>query len=66
MAKSTLKVLRRISVDFIVTDEEDTRIASKYVSLLDKEGKEITSSDLYFIGYETENGDECDEDGELL
>lgn len=60
------KIYVRISVDFVVTVEEAEKIPSKYISLLDKQGEELTSGELYQIGYEDENGDECNENGEKL
>jgi hypothetical protein len=60
------KIFIRLSVDFLVEEVEDVKIASKYVSLLDKEGKSIVDGELYRIGFENEDGDECDEDGILL
>lgn len=58
------KVLIRVSVDFLLTDEEHNRIPGKYVPLLDKDGKAIAEGELYTSGYETEDGDDCNEDGE--
>jgi hypothetical protein len=59
-----VKVLRRVSVDFVLTEEEDKKLTSKYTALRDKNGKNIVEAELYHVGYELENGDECDEDGE--
>jgi acyl-CoA thioesterase FadM len=59
-----VKVLRRVSVDFVLTEEEDKKLTSKYTALRDKNGENIVEAELYHVGYELENGDECDEDGE--
>lgn len=60
------KVLRRVSVDFVLTEEEDKKLTSKYTALRDKEGNSIVEAELYHVGYELENGDECDEDGKPI
>jgi hypothetical protein len=57
------QVFIRLSVDFVVSEEENDRIQSKYISMLDEDGKEIVSGELYLIGHEDEDGDECDEEG---
>lgn len=66
MGKKKNKVFLRLTTDFVVSIEENERIKSRYVAIRDKEDKEITSSELSFIGYENEEGEECDEDGNLL
>lgn len=60
------RTLIRLSADFVLTEEENERIPSKYISIRDADGKELASGELYFIGYETEDGDECDEHGNKL
>lgn len=60
------KVFIRLSVDFVLEPEENDRVPSKYISLRDSAGKEIVSGELYQIGYEDEDGDECDEAGNKL
>lgn len=61
-----VKVLRRVSVDFVLTEEEDKKLTSKYTALRDKDGGSIVEGELYHVGYELEDGDECDEDGEPI
>jgi len=63
MASGTLIVNIRLSADFVLTVKEDSQISSKYVQILDKDGKCITEGELYRIGYELEDGTDCDEDG---
>jgi hypothetical protein len=60
------KIYRRLSVDFMVDEDEDKRIPSKHISILDSDGKEIVSGELYEIGYEDEEGNECDKEGNPL
>jgi hypothetical protein len=59
-------VITVLSVDFRLSKDEADRVPSKYLSLYDKFGKELDSGDLYLIGYETKDGEECDENGDLL
>lgn len=60
------KVFVRVSVDFVLPIEDEEKIPSKYISLKSSEGKELSSGELYTIGYEDEDGNECEEDGTLL
>ena len=62
-----MNILRRYSVDFVLTEEEEKQMKpSKYIGINDSNENIISEGELYFIGYENENGDECDEDGEEL
>ena len=61
-----VKVLTRYSVDFVLTKEEEKKLTSKYAALYDKDHQPIVDAELYHIGYELEDGDECDEDGKLI
>jgi len=60
------KVNSVYQVTFVLDQEQVDRLNSKWVALFDKDGKEITSTDMCFIGNEDEEGNECDEDGNLL
>jgi len=51
--------------DFSVTKEENESM-SGYARIYDKEGNLITETEIYLVGYEDEDGEECDEDGNLL
>jgi hypothetical protein len=51
---------------FVLDAEQDKQVKSKWVALFDKDGNEVTSTDMCFLGYEDEDGEECDEDGNLL
>jgi hypothetical protein len=53
----------RISADFVVTKEQHKKIHGKYTSLTDVTGGYITEGELYHIGYELEDGTDCEEDG---
>jgi hypothetical protein len=61
-----MKVFERVSADFLLDTEQQVLVTSKYVSIRDAGGKEIASTELYQIGFETEDGDECTKEGELL
>ena len=60
------KVLVRLGAEFLLTQEEDNKLESKWVSVRDKEGNVLVEGELYLVGYEDEDGNECDEDGEPL
>ena len=59
------KVFTRVSVSFLLSEEELERLSSKWVALFDENGNEIASSDLSTDSYEDEEGNECDENGNL-
>ena len=60
------KVFLRIAGEDVLLTKEEANKADKYARIYDKEGHVITEMPTYFIGWENENGDECDEDGNLL
>ena len=60
------KVFVRLGAEFLLTQEEDSKLESKWVSVRDKEGNDMVEGELYLVGYEDEDGNECDEDGEPL
>tara|TARA_R110000868_G_scaffold411134_3_gene701936 strand:- start:63 stop:248 length:186 start_codon:yes stop_codon:yes gene_type:complete len=47
--------------DLILSKETDAKITSKYVVIPD-----VGEVELYLVGYENEDGEECNEDGTLL
>lgn len=59
------KVFTRVSVSFLLSEEDLERLPSKWVALFDGNGNEIASSDLSTDYYEDEDGNECDENGNL-
>ena len=60
------EVFRRLSVsDFVVTSEDNERMQG-YAKIYDQEGNLITETEIYLIGYEFEDGEECNEDGTEL
>ena len=63
MAGSTLV---RLSADFLLTKKQHDKLNTKYVIIFDEDGIEVTSGELYLVGYEDEHGEECTEDGESL
>ena len=63
MAGSTLV---RLSADFLLTKKQHDKLNTKYAIIFDEDGIEVTSGQLYLIGYEDEHGEECKEDGESL
>ena len=54
------KVYQRLSVDFLLDAEIET---GKYINLLNEAGETVATGELYLVGYEDENGNECTEDG---
>jgi hypothetical protein len=59
------KIHIRLSADFVVTEKEYLRVFSKYTSLRDVKGDSIVEGEVYQVGYEDEDGNYCNEDGEL-
>jgi hypothetical protein len=51
--------------DLIITHEEDEKF-SKYVTVYDSEGNAVGEIVGYLVGYEDEDGNETDEDGNEL
>lgn len=66
MSKKAEKVFLRLSADFVLSQEDSEKMTSKYITIFDKDGKTLTSGESYLIGYEDEEGKECDEEGNYL
>ena len=47
--------------DIILTQEEDEKLESKFIDI-----PGVGSTELYLVGYEDEDGNECDENGNPL
>jgi len=60
---SDKKILVRLSADFVLTKEEHKRVHGKYAGLRDVKGDHIVEGELYVVGYELEDGTDCEEDG---
>jgi len=57
------KVLVRLSADFVLTKEEHKKMHGDYATLRGVTGDYIVEGELYLVGYEDEDGTDCDEDG---
>jgi len=62
---SEKKVFLRIAGEDILLTKEEAEKAEKYARLFDKDGNHITEMATYFVGWENEDGDECDEQGNV-
>lgn len=60
------KVFRVVGFSDVNLTKEESERASGYAILHDRDGKVIAEVETYGVGYETEDGDECEEDGTLL
>lgn len=57
------EVLLRLGISDIVVSQETNKNMSGYARIYDNEGNLVTETEIYFIGYEDEDGNECNEDG---
>ena len=57
------KILLRLATSDIVIDADKKDLIPKYITVLDKNGNELDCIEVYSIGYEDEDGNECDENG---
>jgi hypothetical protein len=60
------KIYVRLSTDDLVLTKEEAENLPSYISVVDKEGEFVTDIQTYLIGYEDEDGVECDEEGNEL
>ena len=65
MAKGK-KIFARLSTSDIVLSKEDAENLPSYITIVDKDGEYLTEVEVYSIGFEDEEGNECEEDGEPL
>lgn len=56
----------RLGVSDLVLSQEDAEKITGHLNAIDKDGEYVTDTETYFIGYEDEEGNECDEEGNLL
>jgi len=47
----------------ILTKEDSDKIPGKYVTIVDSNGNNLGEVELYTVGHEDEEGNECDEEG---
>ena len=59
------QVYVRLGISDIVVTKEECDSLSKWIAVRNKEGKEVGCPELYLVGYELEDGTECNEDGEV-
>ena len=60
------KVFVRLGISDILVTPETSDNMSGYARIFDNEGNLITDSEIYIVGYELEDGTECDEQGRYL
>lgn len=60
---SKTKVFVRLGISDITVSPETQEKMSGYARIYDDEGNLITDSEIYLVGYELEDGSECDEFG---
>lgn len=60
------KILVRLGVSDIILTKEENERTPEYIEIKDKDGNVVGEVETYLIGYEDEDGNECDEDGEEL
>ena len=60
---SVKKLFIRLATSDIVLNKEDANRIPKYITISDKNGGYLTELEVYSVGYEDEDGNECDEDG---
>lgn len=56
----------RLSTSDIVLPKSDEDKIPNYITIVDKDGEYLTEVEVYSIGYEDEDGNECDENGNKL
>lgn len=65
MAKAN-RVMVRLSIQDLVLTQEEAQKLPSYLQILDENGEKLTESEIWTVGYEDEDGNECHEDGECL
>lgn len=64
--KKTTEILTRFGISDIILNNREFGYSGKYLNLCNNEGKIIRQVEVYFVGYEDEDGNECEEDGTYL
>ena len=60
------KVLVRLAFSDVTMSKEDADKLASYANVVDKEGEYVTDTEIYAVGWEDEDGEECNEDGSKL
>ena len=56
----------RLGVSDLVLSKEEADTIPGYITVVDNQGEYVTEVETYIVGFEDEEGNECDEDGNLL
>jgi len=64
--KMRKKIYVRLGVSDIVLTKKENERFNGYVDAIDENGDEIANVQTYLIGYEDEDGNECNKEGDLL
>ncbi len=57
------EIFVRLGVSDIILTKEENNNFNGYITVLDEDGKEIGSAEAYLVGWEDEDGNECNEEG---
>jgi hypothetical protein len=60
------KVLVRLSVTDIILTQEQAESLPSFLTVVNENGGYITETAIYAVGYEDEDGNECEEEGYYL
>ena len=60
------RIYTRIGFSDLCITSESAEYITRHVKVYDQSGDELGEIEPYIAGYETEDGDECDENGKLL
>jgi hypothetical protein len=60
------KIFVRLGVSDLVLSKEEAETVPGYISVTDNQGEYVTDVETYIVGYEDEDGNECDENGNRL
>jgi len=62
----TDKVKVRLGISDIVLTEKEVENLNYYINVYDKDGNIVATTETYYVGCEDEEGNECDEEGNLF
>jgi hypothetical protein len=60
------EIFIRLGVSDLVISKEEEKTFSGYITMVDKDGEYVRDLSTYFVCYEDEEGNEVDEEGNLL
>ena len=61
---SKTEVFERIGFgDLVISKDETDKLTSKWISITGSDGEKLGEIEAYHVGYELEDGEECNEDG---